>query len=249
MRPSTNVGLQQNPTPVERTFLLSHLMLALYPALRNFFLDTKLSLSLKLGEIMKSQLIEYFFYMLFFNLLSKTSGFSRSSSFRFPSRFSMVSTTQKLDFEGAQKLATDLISIISETGFEAGVSRTFQAVRAANSILRRYITDPKIFEDNGQVSPAKAVKAIFEELGATYIKLGQFIASSPTLFPAEYVLAFQSCLDNAPSIPYSEIRKIIQEDLGKPISSVFASVDPVPLATASIAQVTNYSFPLSSVLF
>lgn len=78
---------------------------------------------------------------------------------------------------------------------------------------------------------------MFEELGATYIKLGQFIASSPTLFPAEYVLEFQTCLDNSPKVPYSEIRNIIQQELKKPISSVFEYVNPVPLATASIAQV------------
>jgi len=81
------------------------------------------------------------------------------------------------------------------------------------------------------------LKRLFEELGATYIKLGQFIASSPTLFPAEYVLEFQTCLDNSPKVPYSEIRSIIQQELKKPISSVFEYVNPVPLATASIAQV------------
>ena len=39
------------------------------------------------------------------------------------------------------------------------------------------------------------VRRLFERLGATYVKVGQFIASSPTLFPAEYVLEFQKCLD------------------------------------------------------
>ena len=40
------------------------------------------------------------------------------------------------------------------------------------------------------------LRRLFELLGATYIKLGQFVASSPTLFPAEYVTEFQKCLDN-----------------------------------------------------
>jgi len=47
---------------------------------------------------------------------------------------------------------------------------------------------------------------LFERLGSTYIKLGQFIASSPSLFPDEYVLEFQKCLDKTDAVPFSQIR-------------------------------------------
>jgi predicted unusual protein kinase regulating ubiquinone biosynthesis (AarF/ABC1/UbiB family) len=80
------------------------------------------------------------------------------------------------------------------------------------------------------------MRRLFEELGATYIKLGQFIASSPTLFPAEFVLEFQSCLDSTPTVPYKTINQIIQKELGKSIDE-FSFIDPIPLATASVAQV------------
>ena len=50
-------------------------------------------------------------------------------------------------------------------------------------------------------------------------------------------MEFQSCLDNTPPVPYNVIRKIIQDDLQKPISAVYSYVDPTPLATASVAQV------------
>ena len=78
---------------------------------------------------------------------------------------------------------------------------------------------------------------MFEKLGATYIKLGQFIASSPTLFPAEYVEEFSKCLDKTPAVPWEDIEKVLLEDLGRPIDVVFESIDKEPLATASIAQV------------
>lgn len=65
----------------------------------------------------------------------------------------------------------------------------------------------------------------------------QFIASAPTLFPPEYVQEFQYCFDRAPSVPFQEIQAILREELGKPIESVFEYVDPMPLASASIAQV------------
>lgn len=90
----------------------------------------------------------------------------------------------------------------------------------------------------GDRPPApRLLRQTFESLGATYIKLGQFIASSPTFFPKEYVEEFQYCLDKTPSLPFSVIRKIIRDELGRPIEEVFAEIDPVALASASIAQV------------
>src|SRR5690554_5551385 len=81
------------------------------------------------------------------------------------------------------------------------------------------------------------LRQTFENLGATYIKLGQFIASSPTFFPKEYVEEFQYCLDKTSSLPFGVIKKIIRDELGRPIDQVFAEIDPVALASASIAQV------------
>lgn len=77
----------------------------------------------------------------------------------------------------------------------------------------------------------------FEALGTTYIKLGQFIASSPSLFPDAYVEEFQKCLDQTPVVPFHVIRQTIETELGKPLDQLFGWVDPQPLASASIAQV------------
>ncbi|KAI5057656.1 hypothetical protein GOP47_0027671 [Adiantum capillus-veneris] len=81
------------------------------------------------------------------------------------------------------------------------------------------------------------LRKLFERLGATYIKLGQFIASAPSLFPADYVKEFQNCLDKTPPVPFDQIRDIMREDLGRPLEEVYDYIDPVPLASASIAQV------------
>ena len=85
--------------------------------------------------------------------------------------------------------------------------------------------------------PEVILRRLFEKLGATYIKLGQFVASSPTLFPKPYVEEFQKCLDKTDPVPWKIISKTIQEELKQPINTVFSSIDPVPLATASVAQV------------
>ncbi len=81
------------------------------------------------------------------------------------------------------------------------------------------------------------VRQTFEKLGTTYIKLGQFVASAPSLFPREYVDAFQGCLDAAPPIPYSVVREILEEEFEQPLEEIYSHIDEQPMATASIAQV------------
>ncbi len=90
----------------------------------------------------------------------------------------------------------------------------------------------------GNRPPVPALlRTTFESLGTTYIKLGQFIASSPSIFPEEYVEEFQRCLDRTPPLPFHYIRQTIEQELGQPLEQLYQSVDPKPLASASIAQV------------
>ena len=87
-------------------------------------------------------------------------------------------------------------------------------------------------------SNAKLMRETFESLGSTYIKLGQFIASTPSLFPREYVEEFQGCLDQTPSLPFSYVQGVLASEFeGRNLSEIFASIDETPLASASIAQV------------
>ena len=87
-------------------------------------------------------------------------------------------------------------------------------------------------------SNAKLMRETFESLGSTYIKLGQFIASTPSLFPREYVEEFQGCLDQTPSLPFSYVQGVLASEFaGRDLSEIFASIEEKPLASASIAQV------------
>lgn len=81
------------------------------------------------------------------------------------------------------------------------------------------------------------LRQLFESLGVTYVKLGQFIGSSPSLFPAEYVEAFQDCFDQTQPVSFSLIAAVIEQQIDAPLESVFSSIDEKPLASASIAQV------------
>ena len=92
----------------------------------------------------------------------------------------------------------------------------------------------------GDKPDAHLLKETFEQLGTTYIKIGQFIASTPSLFPREYVEAFQSCLDQTTPLSYTYIEQVLREDLeiyGQTLEEHFAHIDKEPIASASIAQV------------
>ncbi|MCU7696024.1 AarF/UbiB family protein [Acinetobacter sp. AYS6] len=87
-------------------------------------------------------------------------------------------------------------------------------------------------------SNAKLMRETFESLGSTYIKLGQFIASTPSLFPREYVEEFQGCLDQTPTLPFSYIQGVLDSEFeGRDLNQIFSYIDEKPLASASIAQV------------
>ncbi len=91
--------------------------------------------------------------------------------------------------------------------------------------------------DQGLVALARALRKSFVELGPTFIKLGQLVASSPGIFPAALCDEFRQLLDDVPPEKPSTVRKVVEEGLGAPMSRLFSSFDEIPRAAASIAQV------------
>lgn len=81
------------------------------------------------------------------------------------------------------------------------------------------------------------VRRAFEDLGPTYLKLAQMIASSHGLFPEAYCREFTKTLDRVRPFSFAEVEHILTQDLHAPLAERFSFVDPVPLASASIAQV------------
>jgi ubiquinone biosynthesis protein len=81
---------------------------------------------------------------------------------------------------------------------------------------------------------ARAFRLGLEELGTTYVKLGQLLSSRPDLLPDVYIEELGELVDDVPPFPLAEARRIIDEDIGL---DAFARLDEEPLACASIAQV------------
>jgi ubiquinone biosynthesis protein len=82
--------------------------------------------------------------------------------------------------------------------------------------------------------PARLRMAI-EELGPTFIKLGQILSTRPDILPPEYIEELQKLQDDVPSVPWPEIKAQLTEDLGD-LDEIFESIDEVPMAAASMAQ-------------
>jgi ubiquinone biosynthesis protein len=84
---------------------------------------------------------------------------------------------------------------------------------------------------------SRRLRVAAEKLGPTYIKLGQIISSGDGIFPPELVAEFKWCRDQVPPEPWPLVERVLTEELGRPLETVFASVEHTPLAAASIAQV------------
>jgi ubiquinone biosynthesis protein len=89
----------------------------------------------------------------------------------------------------------------------------------------------------GRLTIPERLRRTLEELGATYIKVGQFLSGRADLLPREYIEELSKLLDSAPPVPVSEIRELIEEELGSPVEDLFATFDDSPVASASIGQV------------
>ena len=81
------------------------------------------------------------------------------------------------------------------------------------------------------------VRRALEELGPTFIKLGQVLATRVDLFEPDWIAEFSKLQDSAPPVAYAELLPQLVEDLGAPPEQVFAQFETEPLAAASIAQV------------
>jgi ubiquinone biosynthesis protein len=80
------------------------------------------------------------------------------------------------------------------------------------------------------------VRMAFEELGTTFIKLGQILSTRADILPPEYIAELAKLQDQAPPVDSAAIEEIIVKELGRPIGEIFATFDPVPVAAASIGQ-------------
>ena len=81
------------------------------------------------------------------------------------------------------------------------------------------------------------IRKVLEELGPSFIKLGQLLSTRADLFPPEYIDEFKKLQDRVPPVSFEQIRNVVEKDLKLPLDEPFESFESEPLASASVAQV------------
>ncbi|MDH4227234.1 MAG: 2-polyprenylphenol 6-hydroxylase [Deltaproteobacteria bacterium] len=81
------------------------------------------------------------------------------------------------------------------------------------------------------------VRKVLEELGPTFVKLGQVASTRADVLPPEWIEELKKLQDSVPPVSYAEAKKVVERAFRAPINEVYRSFDEVPVASASIAQV------------
>ncbi len=88
-----------------------------------------------------------------------------------------------------------------------------------------------------RLTRGERLRLALQELGPTFVKLGQVLSTRPDLLPPDVVDELAKLQDEVPPVPLEEVRPVLEEDLGRPLEECFRSFDPEPLAAASLGQV------------
>ncbi|ETW98000.1 MAG: hypothetical protein ETSY1_20630 [Candidatus Entotheonella factor] len=87
------------------------------------------------------------------------------------------------------------------------------------------------------------LRMLFEELGPTFVKFGQLLSTRVDALPPDYLNELATLQDHVAAEPFAVVQEIVEAELQAPLSHLFATVEAVPLAAASIAQVHRATLP------
>ena len=128
----------------------------------------------------------------------------------------------------------EILGVLIRHGFGDSVRRLGLADRLAQAGHAVHWDDVAVL---AHIEPPVQVRLALEELGPTFVKLGQILAGRADLFGPEFITEFEKLHSRVPPVPVEVLRPQLREDLGGEPEAVFARFDTEPLAAASIAQV------------
>jgi ubiquinone biosynthesis protein len=126
-----------------------------------------------------------------------------------------------------------IVEILADYGFGAVLAQMGLSDRL--NIPRRWRHRRDIPGDD--MTNPRRLRRAFEELGPTFIKFGQILSTRSDVLPPEYLEELSYLQDEVPPVSWEEAKEVVESELEAPIEDLFAQVDPVPIASASLAQV------------
>jgi ubiquinone biosynthesis protein len=113
---------------------------------------------------------------------------------------------------------------------------------------RHRLTDlfPWIGRDGAEETPSERgrhLREMLDELGPTFVKFGQLLSTRPDIVPPDIIAELQKLQDDVRPVPFSDVERVIREELGLTIEQAFAQFDERPTAAASIGQVHHALLP------
>jgi ubiquinone biosynthesis protein len=143
----------------------------------------------------------------------------------------------------------EITSVLVRHGFGEVVTRVGLGGKARPSMAPPPLTAPEGAldvppgehargeEEKQKISGAERMRLVLQDLGPTFIKLGQILSTRQDVLPETLIVELKKLQDEVPPVPFTEIRNVVEASLGASLADVYVSFDETPLASASIGQV------------
>lgn len=125
----------------------------------------------------------------------------------------------------------EIVSVFTRHGF--GSFLTQMQLERRISLPSRWLKHAA----DSKISPAEHLRLALEELGPTFVKLGQILSTRPDILPPEFIEELSKLKDSVPPNSWEDIHAVLVEEMGSVPEQFFEQIDPVPLGVASLAQV------------
>lgn len=107
-----------------------------------------------------------------------------------------------------------------------------------------YFIDRRRGNDDTQLADrGRRLREMLDELGPTFVKFGQLLSTRPDVMPPDIVAELRGLQDDVTPIPFADVRRVIEEEMGLTIEQAFLAFDEAPIAAASIGQVHRVTLP------